>query len=205
MKVTKEQVLRKALVFFASHDYDRASLNEIAHALNITKGGIYHYFSSKDELFREVVVFVLDKMESQMMDSMDMGVPLKEILILFFRLDDVAGIYSQVIGLDIMGEYFNLVYLLFSSMKKFPDVKVKMERVYTRFMTAMEMLFREGQKRGEIRKDLNPQGLAFELTAFIEGGMLVSAVCSGLDGNRSGELVLENFWRCISPSEIKLE
>lgn len=199
MKVTKEQILRKALLFFTTHDYDRVSLNEIAHALDITKGGIYHYFSSKDELFREVVLYVLDMMETAMMDSMDIGLSLKEILAPFFRLEDVAGLYSQIIGIDLVGQYFNLLSLLFSSMKKFPVIMVKMDRVYTRFMTVIEMLFREGQKKGEIREDLNPEGLAFEITAVIEGGLLLNAVCSGLDGNRSGVIVFENFWRSVTP------
>lgn len=197
MKVTKEQILRKAVSFFSSHDYDRASLNDIARALDITKGGIYHYFESKDDLFKESVLYILDVMDQQLMNSMEMGIPLREILKSFFMIDDVAALYSQVVGIDLLGEYSNLVYLLFSVMKKFPETRGKMERIYVRYMMGLEMLFRDAQKKGEIRSDLDPEGLAFEVTAFVEGGMLISAVSLGLDGNRSGALAFENFWKRI--------
>jgi len=197
VKVTKEQILQKAISFFSSHDYDRSSLNEIAGALNITKGGIYHYFESKDDLFKESVSYLLDIVDQQASDSIELGIPLKKLLKSFFLLDDVAGLYSQMTGLDILGDYSDIVYLLFSVLKKFPEMRSKQERIYARYMMGMEMLFRDAQKRGEIRRDLDPEGLAFELTAFVEGGMLISSVSSGLDGNRLGTKVFDNFWKRI--------
>ena len=198
MKVTREQILQKSISFFASNDYDRASLNEIAAALGITKGGIYHYFGSKDDLFRESVIYLLDQMDSMMADSMETGEDLKAFLEPFFHLDAVAAQYSEVVGVDLLGEYSSFVYLYFSFLKKFPDMKGKMERIYSRFTIGLEMLFREAQRKGEVRSDLNPAGLAFGVTAFIEGGMLISSVSPGLDGNKSGALVFENFWKCIA-------
>jgi AcrR family transcriptional regulator len=198
MKVTKEQIIQKALSFFAGNDYDRASLNEIAQALGITKGGIYHYFGSKDELFHESVLYMLESMGGQLDESMDISIPLKDILRPFYQVDDVAAFYSQAIGVDLQGSYANLVYLLFSALKKFSDTKGKMESIYSRYMIGMEMLFRNAQKRGEIHPELDPEGLAFELTAFVEGGMLISSVSENLDANRVGALVFKNFWSRIA-------
>ncbi|MDX9802360.1 MAG: helix-turn-helix domain-containing protein, partial [Spirochaetia bacterium] len=65
MKVNKEQIMQQAVMFFCANDYDRESLNDIAKALAITKGGIYHYFESKDELFHESVLYLLERLYSQ--------------------------------------------------------------------------------------------------------------------------------------------
>ena len=197
MKVTKVQIIRQALSFFVSHDYDRASLNDIAKALEITKGGIYHYFTSKDDLFYQSVIYLIDAIDSQLSDSMELGIPLEDILRSLMQLDNVADIYSELSGVDLKGEYSNVLYLMFSSMKKFPDMRPRMERIYTRYLMGMEMLFKEAQNRKEIREELNPAGLAFELSAFIEGGLLMNGICLGVDGNRMGDIVFDNFWKRI--------
>ena len=46
-------MLRVAAQVFLEHGYDRASLNEIAQRLNITKPALYNYFRAKDEILLE--------------------------------------------------------------------------------------------------------------------------------------------------------
>ncbi|RKX87740.1 MAG: TetR/AcrR family transcriptional regulator, partial [Spirochaetes bacterium] len=58
MKETKEKIILKALQYFTEHDYEGASLDKIARAIGITKGGIYHYFKSKDELYHDCMIFL---------------------------------------------------------------------------------------------------------------------------------------------------
>ena len=49
----RDAVLRAAAALFLELGYDRASLNEVAHRLNITKPALYNYFRSKDEILLE--------------------------------------------------------------------------------------------------------------------------------------------------------
>lgn len=49
------QILDAALSVFAEHGIDAAKLEEIAARAGVSKGTIYLYFCSKEELFREVV------------------------------------------------------------------------------------------------------------------------------------------------------
>jgi AcrR family transcriptional regulator len=49
------QILDAALSVFAEHGIDAARLEEIAARAGVSKGTIYLYFCSKEELFREVV------------------------------------------------------------------------------------------------------------------------------------------------------
>ena len=50
-----EQILDAALNVFAEHGISAARLEEIASRAGVSKGTIYLYFPSKEELFREVV------------------------------------------------------------------------------------------------------------------------------------------------------
>ncbi len=46
----REEIYEKALELFVAEGYDQTPLSRIAKVLGITKAGVYHYFSSKEEL-----------------------------------------------------------------------------------------------------------------------------------------------------------
>lgn len=45
-----EKIYEKALELFVANGYDQTALSRIAKALGLTKAGLYHYFSSKEDL-----------------------------------------------------------------------------------------------------------------------------------------------------------
>ncbi|WP_076860533.1 TetR/AcrR family transcriptional regulator [Bradyrhizobium mercantei] len=49
----REAVLRTAVALFLEQGYHRATLNEVAKRLNITKPALYNYFRGKDEILYE--------------------------------------------------------------------------------------------------------------------------------------------------------
>jgi AcrR family transcriptional regulator len=49
----REAVLRTAVQLFLEQGYHRATLNDVAERLNITKPALYNYFRSKDEILFE--------------------------------------------------------------------------------------------------------------------------------------------------------
>ena len=82
---TKKQLELKALQFFSEHDFDRSNLNDIAKALGVTKGAIYHYFRSKDELFLAAVNHLLDVMMEMFTKGLPRDIPVKNLLENLFR------------------------------------------------------------------------------------------------------------------------
>lgn len=51
----REEILERALEVFAEKGYRRASLREIAESVGLSQAGLLHHFSSKEELFAEVL------------------------------------------------------------------------------------------------------------------------------------------------------
>jgi AcrR family transcriptional regulator len=51
----REEILTTALDVFAEKGYRRASLREIAESVGLSQAGLLHHFSSKEELFSEVL------------------------------------------------------------------------------------------------------------------------------------------------------
>lgn len=53
--VKREEILDAALDLFARNGYDRTSVREVARLTGLTQAGLLHHFSSKEELFVEVL------------------------------------------------------------------------------------------------------------------------------------------------------
>ena len=60
--------------------YDRTSVQEIVEAAGVTKGALYHYFGSKDDLLHEVYARVLRLQQERLDAFADADAPVEERL-----------------------------------------------------------------------------------------------------------------------------
>ncbi len=196
---TKEKLELKALHFFAQHDYERSSLNDIAEALGVTKGAIYHYFKNKDDLFHASVLRLLDVLEGWFVHSMSSDIPLKIVLDNLFNMEETLDEMAESTGLGaIVVNYTNTLYLLLTTLKKFPDIKDRLEDIYSGFRNALGEMMKSAILRGEIREDIDIEALAFEITAFYEGALLLGAFSNTQDYFVLGPRVCETIWKRIA-------
>jgi AcrR family transcriptional regulator len=57
----RAEILEGSFTLFARQGYQAVSMRQIAEALNVSTGTLYHYFSNKEELFRHIVEHVSDR------------------------------------------------------------------------------------------------------------------------------------------------
>lgn len=196
---TKEQLELKALQFFANNDFDRSNLNDIARALNVTKGAIYHYFSGKDDLFKAAVNRLLDELMSLFRGSLPREIPVKTVLDNLFEMSLALKDLSNSLGLgNALGEYKNILYFFIVATKKFPETQGRLDLLYKDFQHNLEDLLNAGIVRGEIRRDVDSKALAFEITAFYEGALLLGAFSDNKDFEVLGPRVCDSIWKRIA-------
>ncbi|KAA9354862.1 TetR/AcrR family transcriptional regulator [Larkinella humicola] len=56
-KVTREEILQKAMLVFKRQGYHRTTMEDLAQACGLLKGSFYHYFRSKEVLMNEVLLY----------------------------------------------------------------------------------------------------------------------------------------------------
>jgi len=61
----RQEILRAAARLFQQQGYDGTSMNDIAEALNLSKGGLYHHFQSKEEILFNLMSHAMDITEQQ--------------------------------------------------------------------------------------------------------------------------------------------
>lgn len=66
---TRNRILEAAIDCFCQHGYDAASVAQICECAEVTKGGFYHHFPSKQALFVELMDRWLDGLDERLATS----------------------------------------------------------------------------------------------------------------------------------------
>jgi AcrR family transcriptional regulator len=61
----RQEILRAAARLFQQQGYDATSMNDVAAALKLSKGGLYHHFESKDEILFNIVSHAMEITEER--------------------------------------------------------------------------------------------------------------------------------------------
>ncbi|WP_239154013.1 TetR/AcrR family transcriptional regulator [Amycolatopsis sp. FDAARGOS 1241] len=137
------RLLKQATKLFAKKGFDRTSVQEIVEAAGVTKGALYHYFGSKDDLLYEIYARVLREQTSQLERVASSAAPLRERL---------AAAASDVVVSSIDNLDDNTIFL--QSMHQLSAEKRKMVRAERRkYHERFRRLIEEGQASGEFRSD----------------------------------------------------
>ncbi|WP_430884233.1 TetR/AcrR family transcriptional regulator [Fusibacter sp. JL216-2] len=195
---TKDRILAVAMDMFFTKEYGKVTLKEIADASGVTKGGIYHYFESKDHLLAEGIKFTFQMIMSEMDSLLEKNISAKEVIASWFNIEKMMGAYAGVLtGEEATENLLQFMYLMLTSVKKSPEIKSLLSGLYMDSIDKIEDIFIRAQDSGEIRKDLNPRGLAVQMVTSFEGATLLGGIAEDFDIVKLGQEIFESFWTQI--------
>src|SRR3979411_1280976 len=64
----RKEILRAAARLFQQQGYDATSMNDVAAALKLSKGGLYHHFQSKDEILFHIMSHAMEITEERVIN-----------------------------------------------------------------------------------------------------------------------------------------
>jgi len=65
----RQEILRAAARLFQQQGYDATSMNDVAAAMKLSKGGLYHHFQSKDEILFHIMSHAMDITEERVINA----------------------------------------------------------------------------------------------------------------------------------------
>ncbi|WP_319559342.1 TetR/AcrR family transcriptional regulator [Marispirochaeta sp.] len=197
---TKERIEYEALKLFCRKGYNGVRIDEIISAAESTKGGFYHHFASKQELFTKIVFsYLFEWIIEQAATAHNAEMSFQEYLRTLFDYPKryLEWWHSLRISEDLRG----LFVVFFDGIGMFEDLRMKIVNVYTELM--QEIVFRIDSARtiGEIRKDIDSEAAVIQILSTLEGLTLLmvgfnSSQLSNLD-YYIGEM-FRNTWRGFS-------
>lgn len=80
-----DRILQKALELFSDKGYDATSVREICEAAGITKPTLYHFYGSKEGVYRAIVEGAMERFRADMVRSLAGGGTLRDRLVRMAR------------------------------------------------------------------------------------------------------------------------
>lgn len=190
---TQARGLAEAARLFAEHGYAGTSMRQIADAMDLTMGTIYHYFASKEEILYQICRSTL----SDGFDRLE-----RTIASLPPDASDIDAISACLIAhVETITDSLNAQTTMLTELRSLQgNNRVEIASLRRRYASRVEDIIHRGQTSGAIRSDLPAAVITlffFDLTNWMifwfrqEGRMradeLARAMASVLlDGIRSG-------------------
>jgi TetR/AcrR family transcriptional regulator, transcriptional repressor for nem operon len=164
---TRQEIIRKAAPIFNQHGYEGAALSDLMKATGLEKGGIYRHFDSKQQLAAEA----FDYAWNLALDTRFQGT--QEIPNAVDRLKQIVRNFQDRRDGLVPGGC-PLLNTAIDSDDGNPQLREKARRALSSWLDRLRNIIEEGQRRGEVRGDVDSSELAALIVSTLEGSLMVS-------------------------------
>ena len=176
----REQILEGARRCFAENGYEGATVVKLEDEIGLSRGAIFNYFPSKEDLFIELAV----------RDNARMS----EIWI----SQGVDAVVREVVELD--PAWLSVYLELFRRVRTDPDFRSRIEARHEAVAPANRARAEQAQRDGEFRDDIGPKEIGTFVNLVLNGLALMRA---GGEELPSTDLVLELLRDAIGPARTR--
>jgi len=194
-EVTREKIIEAAAKCFSERGYTKTTMDKIAEEAGVSKGTLYWYFKSKEELFVELkerqISKVLKQLENLFAQKKAFNIKLMRAISTYF---------SYLVPEKREVARLNVEFL--SEAPKIPRLNRMLKRQYQRVLDLIRSTIEKAMERGELRKDIDPGTLSMILLAMLDGLELHWAVLGvDFDWEKVKETLLDVLMKGLEPRE----
>jgi len=157
----REAIYETAMTLFLEKGFDNVTVEDITHQIEIAKGTFFNYFPNKESILLYFMRRHLDEVKDQIHRV------IKEVKTTQQKLHCLFSILAQmVVTNEPLAKWVLLESLRLRVYKK------EKKEVSGKILQNVVEIIREGQERGEIKKNMNPEKIA----RILEGIFFFSAI-----------------------------
>lgn len=162
--LTRQNIIEKAMHLFAVKGYYRTSIGDIAQATNLTKGGLYGHFQSKEEIWNAAFEECSKIWKGIVLSGVrDIEDPLERIQ------QVVVNSMSHYLGAGV----FEGGCLLFNSLVEFSressDIGNRILRGFTAFASLLHSWLKEAEQKEMLKDGLDLRAIACFIVISLNG------------------------------------
>ncbi|CQR73104.1 HTH-type transcriptional regulator TtgR [Sporomusa ovata DSM 2662] len=192
--MTKENIIIAALRLFVTRGYKSVSLTDVAKEVSITKGGIYHYFSSKDALLQVGMHYLLDRLEAKYTELLSANNSMQDVLTALLVEKMLERYAKDLLGVE--GDCrVDCAHFVIEIMSKFPDIQARMEQGRLTVCAAFAKKIEAAMEQGELKRGLDSYAVAAIIMATVNGQLSLGRFFQSLEMRNR---MLENVWLLLT-------
>lgn len=192
--MTKDTIIQVALRLFLQQGYKYVSLVDVAAEAGITKGGIYHYFSGKEDLLYTAVHYLFDRMEAKYIDVFSQNGSLQQALYAILVERELEVYARHMLGMEQADYRENHASFILEVMNHFPKIQERIDRSHETVCQAIEAKLQTAMGQGEIRSNTDTRSLAVMILAMLNGQRALGEKLNSLAIRKQ---MTDNLWRLI--------
>ena len=159
---SRQEILRTAARLFQQRGYDATSMNDVAAALKLSKGGLYHHFQSKDEILFEIMNHAMEITQERVLD------PVRSIAGPEDRLRALIRLHIEVV---LSPRDREITVMLHENHPLPPALRKRINTRKKEYIHFVESLIAEVQKEAQrtraVKGLVSPRAAAFALLGMI--------------------------------------
>jgi len=155
---SRQEILRTAARLFQQRGYDATSMNDVAGALKLSKGGLYHHFQSKDEILFEIMNHAMEITEERVL------APVRQIADPEQRLRGLIRLHIEVV---LSPRDREITVMLHENHPLPPALRKRINARKKEYVHFVEGLMAEVQRTRHAKGSVTPRAAAFALLGMI--------------------------------------
>ena len=156
----KEQIMSAALSVVVAKGYDQSRMDDIVEKSQLSKGAIYWYYKSKEEVYLSLVDYWFVQYSSGVVDTLQQQESAS---------DQLKALFDFFIGqFDKNPATFKLLVEFWRLAGLNPDFNAKLQQIYSDFLEYIIEIIKVGVANGEF-KNVEPRITALSILINIEG------------------------------------
>ncbi|AXC13705.1 Transcriptional regulator, TetR family [Acidisarcina polymorpha] len=164
---TRRRIIEKSAPIFNQHGYAGTSMSELMAATGLEKGGIYRHFKSKRSLAGAAFDYAWEAVKIPRHQGIESCTSSLEKLLLLVRNFVEEPVKAIPGGCPLLNTAVD-------SDDGDSLLRSKVSSALAQWRAKISGLVREGQRDGELRKEVDPDSVAVLLIASLEGSVMMS-------------------------------
>jgi AcrR family transcriptional regulator len=155
---SRQEILRTAARLFQQRGYDATSMNDVAAALKLSKGGLYHHFQSKDEILFEIMNHAMEMTQERVIT------PVRNIADPVERLRALIRLHIEVV---LSPRDREITVMLHENHPLPPTLRKRINHRKKEYVHFVESLIADVQRGRGVKGAVGPRAAAFALLGMI--------------------------------------
>ncbi|MBK7172574.1 MAG: TetR/AcrR family transcriptional regulator [Bacteroidales bacterium] len=175
MNNTKEHILQTSLMLFLQKSYRDVTMSEIVEKTALSKGAFYHYFNSKEALFKEVteMIFSMGQVKYETFDHQSLFTFYHDYA--EFLNDSLVIMQGLSVSLPERSNSLNFFLIMFEAVSRFPEFLEKELEMHKQDLNQWKKVINNARLKNEIKSGSNDEEIA-DLFLYCTDGVFIRYV-----------------------------
>jgi AcrR family transcriptional regulator len=173
-RATRQALLEAGLAEFIEKGPDEPSLDAICARAGFTRGAFYVHFEDREQFFTAVMEWALGGILDSLIGAAESDEPLLPALTRYMQFAATGALPGAT-------PRRLPIHRVLDAAVRFPTVRANFGRLVERVVERIAARLALAQERGEIRRDLDPEGTASLIALIGFGSLIVDAAGAPVD------------------------